>query len=355
MLSSTDDLSALFQAEAASPPPPSCVTSDLDRMPLVEWVLNVSRQGGEGRVQRARFAFLGGKHPLNENDPNPHQPTHTPSHHTQACHYHGFSMATASRAVCLADAAAAAIADGAPTTHAARALPPPLRAVAALTIAAKRDEAGLPNDVSRVQACGSVLPWRGGAFDAQTVTAAELALLHALDWRTSAPTPADFAGGALALAVEACGGGVCAPPAAATAAVDAALSAAALDPSLSAAAASIVGVAAALVGLASIGADAGALAPLAPPAAHAAAAALAVRVGAPAPTPAAPARANRPVSAACRDTGRAASPASVLDGAPPSPASTAASEEEGCGEGGAAPFYGAGWPGNADVAAALYA
>ena len=208
--------------------------------------------------------------------------------------------------------------------------------------------------MSRVQACGSVLPWRGGAFDAQTVTAAELALLRALDWRTSAPTPADFAGGALALAVEAAGGGgVCAPPAAATAAVDAALSAAALDASLSASASSIVGVAAALVGLASIGADAAALAPLAPPAAHVAAAALAVRVGAPAP--AAPARAARPVAAACRDTGRAVSPATVLDGGPPSPASTVASDEEGCGEGAAVPFYGAGWPGNADVAAALYA
>ena len=58
-------------------------------------------------------------------DPPTH-PTHPPTPPpTQACHYHGFSMATASRAVCLADAAAAAIGYGAPHTHAARALPPP--------------------------------------------------------------------------------------------------------------------------------------------------------------------------------------------------------------------------------------
>ena len=61
------------------------------------------------------------------------------------------------------------------------------------------DSLSYPHPLSR--ALQIKTPWHTAPFPAATVTAGELALLARLDWRTSSPTPCDFAGALIRLAL----------------------------------------------------------------------------------------------------------------------------------------------------------
>jgi len=96
------------------------------------------------------------------------------------------------------------------------------------------------------------MPWACRPFAPSAVTAGELSLLADLEWRTSSPTPCDFAGALIALALPGGSKAAAAARAAAGAVADAAVEAASTGragPGVASARPSAVGAAAALIGL----------------------------------------------------------------------------------------------------------